>query len=42
MKTIILLSFLAVLLAGSFGCSRTVKGAERDVHSDTKWVGHRL
>jgi predicted small secreted protein len=42
MKIAILVSVLVAMTLGSIGCSRTVKGAERDVHSDAKWVGHRF
>ena len=42
MKKAILLSTLVLLLAASFGCSRTVKGVEKDTHSDVKWVGHHV
>jgi len=42
MKTTILLSAVLLLIAASTGCSRTVKGAEKDVHSDVKWVGHHV
>jgi predicted small secreted protein len=33
--------FLGVLALAA-GCSRTVKGAEKDVHSDVEWVGHKF
>jgi len=42
MKLAILVTVLSAMVLGSIGCSRTVKGAEKDVHSDTKWVGHRF
>ena len=42
MKIAILVTVLAGLALGSIGCNRTMKNAERDVHGDAKWVGHRF